>query len=249
MLRKSSPFLDAMSDSNRHGYLLSQFMSPASNLRHDEFGGTPAKRVEIVLRIMRAIRAATKPGFCIGIKLNSVDAASSNSLKDVLEQIRLIVECGIDFIEISGGTYEDPLMVQEAAAPTKSERTLARESFFLHFAESVREHFPKVVLMVTGGFRTRNGIEKALKSGACDLIGMGRPATVLPKLPKEIILNEEIENEDADVTLEKVGLPWWVSLISKKVIGAGEQSKYYASQIQRMGKQQQTIDTRVRIEA
>ena len=222
-------------------------MSPATNLRTDEFGGTAAKRVQIILLIMRAIRAVTKPGFCIGIKLNSVDVSSSDSLEDVLEQIRLIVDCGIDFIEISGGTYEDPQMVQEVTTPvpTKSERTQARESFFLQFAESVRERFPEVVLMVTGGFRTRTGMEKALASGACALVGIGRPATVLPKLPKEIMLNEKIEDKDADVRLKDVNLPWWVSLVGKRIVGAGEQSKYYAGQIVRMGKRQQPVDSRI----
>ena len=234
-------------------------MSSATNLRTDEFGGTAAKRVEMVLLIMRAIRAATQPGFCIGIKLNSVDVSGADSLEDALEQIRLIVECGIDFIEISGGTYEDPQMMQEAtamatattaiAAPAKSERTLARESFFLQFAETVRERFPKVLLMVTGGFRTRIGMQKALESGACDLVGIGRPSTVLPKLPKELILNEKVADEDADVRLKDVKLPWLVVLLGKKIIGAGEQSKYYAAQIRRFGKNQQPVDSRIRTKA
>src|ERR1700742_2328259 len=92
---------DCISDTcPSHGYLLAQFLSPESNRRTDDFGGTPQKRAEIVLRIIRGIRNATSKEFCIGIKMNSVDAASSESVSDVIEQIRLIVECGIDFIEI-----------------------------------------------------------------------------------------------------------------------------------------------------
>ncbi|TVY85843.1 NADH-dependent flavin oxidoreductase, partial [Lachnellula willkommii] len=168
-----------------HGYLLAQFLSPLTNHRTDSFGGTPAKRAEIILRTIRAIRAATSPSFCIGIKLNSVDAATSESLSDVMAQIRLVAGCGIDFIEISGGSYENPLMMSadrgsDSAAPLANavkQSTALRESFFLEFAQTVRKEFPRLVLMVTGGFRTRVGMEQALESGGCDLIGIGRPAT------------------------------------------------------------------------
>ena len=144
-----------------HGYLLAQFLSPKTNLREDDFGGSPAKRAEIVLRIIRQVRQATSKEFCIGIKLNSVDASSSESMADVMEQIGLLVEAGIDFLEISGGTYENPTMAQqkepETVAATKEPKqsTLQRESFFLSFAQTIRSNFPGVVLIVSGGFRTR----------------------------------------------------------------------------------------------
>ncbi|TVY76145.1 NADH-dependent flavin oxidoreductase nadA [Lachnellula suecica] len=96
-----------------HGYLLSIFLSPQTNLRTDEFGGSPAKRAEIILRIIRQIRAATSPSFAIGIKFNSVDASSTSSLDDVIEQIGLIKDAGIDFMEISGGSFESPNMMKE----------------------------------------------------------------------------------------------------------------------------------------
>ncbi|KAL2066334.1 hypothetical protein VTL71DRAFT_2405 [Oculimacula yallundae] len=236
-----------------HGYLLAQFMSSMTNFRTDEFGGTAAKRVEIVLRIIREVRKQTSPQFCIGIKLNSVDAASSESLEEVMEQIRLINEAGVDFAEISGGTYENPRMMQdphEAAKnaekePKTKQSTLLREAFFLQFAEEVRALFPKMVLMVTGGLRTRQGMEAALKSGGCDLIGLARPAAVLPKLPKEIILNESIPDEDASVVLAPIPVPGWVKYIPIKALGGGLQSKYYAEQIQRMAKGMVPIDTRI----
>lgn len=76
------------------------------NRRTDEFGGSPAKRVEIILRILRKIRKETPASFCMGIKLNSADHDSD--IDDALSQIDLIQATGIDFLEISGGTYEDP---------------------------------------------------------------------------------------------------------------------------------------------
>ena len=223
-----------------HGYLLAQFLSPLTNLRTDEFGGTPAKRAEIVLRVIRAVREATSKEFCIGIKMNSVDAASSESLDDVIAQIRLVAECGIDFIEISGGSYENPRMMVgdgTAAPPANVKKSTAlRESFFLEFAQTVRKEFPQLVLMVTGGFRTRIGMEEALKSGGCDLIGIGRPATVKPKLPKEIILNtSEVPDERASVALVPYQAPWLVKKFPLKLVGTGAANMQWAGQITRMG--------------
>ncbi|OCT45019.1 NADPH dehydrogenase [Cladophialophora carrionii] len=236
-----------------HGYLLAQFLSPESNRRTDDFGGTPQKRAEIVLRIIRAIRQATNKEFCVGIKLNSVDAASSESVSDVIDQIRLIVECGIDFVEISGGTYEKPRMLAEPTAATTpssktAEKTAARESFFLEFAKTVRQAFPQLVLMVTGGFRTRLGMEAALESRGCDLIGIARPAAILPSLPKDIIFNTEgVPDEEAQVSLAPLRLPWLFRHLPVKQVGAGFQTKYYASQIQRMGAGLVPIDTRLTV--
>ncbi|TVY37004.1 NADH-dependent flavin oxidoreductase, partial [Lachnellula occidentalis] len=222
-----------------HGYLLAQFLSPLTNHRSDSFGGTPATRAEIVLLIIRAIRSATSPSFCIGIKMNSVDAASSESLDDVMAQIRLVAECGIDFIEISGGTYENPRMMNgdAAAAPdaTVKKSTALRESFFLEFAQTVRKEFPQLVLMVTGGFRTRVGMEEALKSGGCDLIGVGRPATVKPKLPKEIILNTaEVPDERASIALNPYQAPWLVANFPLKLVGTGAANVHWGKQINRI---------------
>lgn len=238
-----------------HGYLLAQFLSPKTNLRVDEFGGSPAKRAEIVLRIIRRVRQATSKEFCIGIKLNSVDASSNDSMADTIEQIGLIVEAGIDFLEISGGTYEDLKMAQQNDAPSTEkptretkQSTLKRESFFLSFAQTVRANFPNVVLIVSGGFRTRLGMISALESGGCDLIGLARPAAVLPRLPKEIILNENVKDEDAVVALKPVILPRHYSylnwLLPVKIMGGGYASVYYAKQIQRMGDGLKPVDTR-----
>ena len=129
--------------------------------------------------------------------------------------------------------------------PKTKQSTLLREAFFLQFAQEVRARFPKAVLMVTGGFRTRVGMEAALKSGGCDLIGLARPAAVLPKLPKEIILNEKISDEDARVVLAPVPTPGWIKWVPIKALGGGLQSKYYAGQIQRLAKGLRPVDSRI----
>jgi hypothetical protein len=87
----------------------------------------------------------------------------------------------------------------------------------------------------------------ALQSSACDLIGIARPAAVLPHLPKDIILNTAIPDDEASVELQRLKLPWLTTLIPVKQVGAGYQSAYYAGQIQRMGRGEEPVDTRVKI--
>lgn len=90
-----------------HGYLLTQFLTADTNHRTDEYGGSPEKRAKIVIDIIHAVRAATPEGFCVGLKMNSVDHQSPEALKGCITQLKMIIEAGVDFVEISGGSYED----------------------------------------------------------------------------------------------------------------------------------------------
>lgn len=78
-----------------------------TNHRTDAYGGSAEKRAKFVLDIIAATRKVVPPTFCIGIKLNSADHSSA-TFEDTMTQIGLLVDAGIDFLEVSGGTYEDP---------------------------------------------------------------------------------------------------------------------------------------------
>lgn len=214
-------------------------MSPKTNLRADKFGGTAIKRAEVLLRIIKRVRAVTSPKFCIGVKLNSVDVSSQESLPEFMEQIQLIIEAGIDFVEISGGSYENFLMFQHtgpSASFTVDDNLRQRESFFLYFAQSLRQRFPYVVLMATGGFRSRIGMEEAIRTGDCDLVGLGRPAAAFPNLLKDLILNKVgVSDEMARVDLQPVEKGFLISKVPIKAIGAGVESMFYGQKIQQMG--------------
>lgn len=106
----------------------------------------------------------------------------------------------------------------------KSARTKAREAFFLEFAQAIRKDVPDVPLMVTGGFRTRQGLEAALHDGGCDLVGIGRPACVKPLLPNEVILNKAIKDDDAVFHVQKIQPPWIATKLGIKIIGAAGDS-------------------------
>lgn len=154
-----------------HGYLITQFLSPLSNRRTDEWGGDPQRRRRFVLEVVRRVRARVSPGFAVAIKLNSADFQRGGFTED---ESRAVLEAlapeGLDLIEISGGSYEQPAMMGAV-----SESTRQREAYFLAYARTVRTLIGDIPLAVTGGFRSRSAMAAAVAAGDCDVIGLGRP--------------------------------------------------------------------------
>lgn len=173
-----------------HGYLVSQFLSGHHNQRTDQWGGSAENRRRFVLEVFKAIRAATGPGFPVGIKLNSADFQKGGfTEEESLDVIRALSEAGIDMIEISGGTYEAPVMSGVAKVPVK-ESTRRREAYFLEFAEKARQAV-KTPLMLTGGFRTAEGMAEAISSGAVDFVGVARSLAIEPDAPNRLLSGQQ----------------------------------------------------------
>jgi len=204
-----------------HGYLINQFLSPLHNLRNDEWGGTPEKRRRFLMEVYAEIRKQVGQEFPIAIKLNSADFQKGGfTEQDSLETIQALAEAGIDLIEISGGTYESGV----AKAPQKAS-TIAREAFFIDFAEKVRK-LVKTPLMVTGGFRTVEGMNQALQSQACDVIGIARIMAIEPDVPKLLLAGK---NGFQSVHPIKTGIKKVDSLGVMEVL-------WYTQQLKRIGK-------------
>jgi 2,4-dienoyl-CoA reductase-like NADH-dependent reductase (Old Yellow Enzyme family) len=166
-----------------HGYLLSSFLNPRANVRTDRFGGSLENRAWPLLEAVRRCRAATGPRFGIGVKLNSSDFQKGGLSTDDSVQVALWLEgLGVDLLEISGGNYEAPEMMgmegidADAPRPEKAASTLAREAYFMNFARDLRAK-TKMPIMLTGGLRTRAGMQGALDEGV-DVIGIARPLIV-----------------------------------------------------------------------
>ena len=166
-----------------HGYLLAQFMSQTTNKRTDEYGGDLMNRSRIVFEIIAEIkRRVNDPTFIVCVKINSVEFQPGGSTpEDCLQMCIKFEEAGVDFVDLSGGTFEG------RAFEHKKESTKARESYFIEFAEMIRPKLKKTKVYITGGFRTANGMISALKDGACDGVGIGRPLGAEPYLCKEIL--------------------------------------------------------------
>lgn len=207
-----------------HGYLISQFLSPLTNKRTDQWGGSIENRMRFLIDAYQAVRDATSENFIISVKLNSADFQRGGiTEEDVITVFKAIDAAGIDIIEISGGTYEAPAMAGAKAEKRKAS-TIAREAYFLEFAEKIRQHVA-CKLMVTGGFRTVEGMNAALQSGACDFIGIARPLAVEVDLADRLIAGHDVRYA---VNQIKTGIPFVDKMAIMEII-------WYAAQFKAIG--------------
>lgn len=163
-----------------HGYLLSQFLSPLTNKRDDEFGGSIENRMRLLIEVIKAVRAQVAPTFAVSVKLNSADfqrgGFDSEDAKAVVEAMN---ELAVDLVELSGGSYESPAM----QGITADGRKLQREAYFLDFAKEIAQ-VATMPIMTTGGVRRLEVAEQVLAQGI-DIVGMGTALAMNPSLPND----------------------------------------------------------------
>ncbi|MGF1607550.1 MAG: hypothetical protein ACFB22_14570 [Rhodothalassiaceae bacterium] len=182
-----------------HGYLLSEFLSPRANLRTDDYGGTLDNRARLLRRIVSGIRTACGKSFTVSVKLNSADFQRGGfAFEDSLTVAKWLQDDGVDLLEISGGTYEQPRMMDldgvEPPAEPKRDSTKQREAYFQDFAATLRKQV-KIPIMVTGGFRSAEAMAEAIERDGIDLIGLARPMVIDADAPAELLAGSRPELE------------------------------------------------------
>lgn len=162
-----------------HGYGLAQFLSPYTNRRTDQWGGDIANRTRIIREIVTRIRQAVGPDFPLLAKLNSRDAKTGPgylSLDDVVYTAKLLAQCGVNAIEISGGMAEDRAVM---SAPNIARPE--QEAYFAAAARAVKAAVPVPVILV-GGLRSLAVMERIVGEGTADLVALSRPLVREPDL-------------------------------------------------------------------
>ena len=183
-----------------HGYLLAQFLTPSTNQRTDQYGGDLANRSRLIMEIAERIRARVPPSFMLGIKINSVEFQKGGFSTSDAQQLCTALEAHqFDFVELSGGTYE------ELAFTHKRESTKVREAFFLDFAAQIVPSLSKTKTFITGGFKTVGAMVNALKT--VDGVGLARPVCQEPRLCADILsgkvegaIKQRIDDSDFGLT-------------------------------------------------
>jgi 2,4-dienoyl-CoA reductase-like NADH-dependent reductase (Old Yellow Enzyme family) len=179
-----------------HGYLFSQFLSPLTNKRSDSWGGSLENRAQILLRTIEAIRLRVLPTFCVAVKLNSADFQRGGfDVEDALRVVEMLNRRAVDLVELSGGSYESPAMQGQ----TRDGSRLAREAYFLEFAERIGE-VARMPLMVTGGIR-RKVVAQRVVSGSVSMVGLATALAIEPALP-----NQWQAGQDSEV--QPIVVPW-----------------------------------------
>lgn len=171
---------DAIQMHGAHGYLINQFMSPHTNIRTDEYGGSVENRSRFVLEVYQEIRKRVGPDYPVLIKMNCADHMEGGlEIEDGLTIAKKLSEMGIDSIEVSSGN---------AASEIKNGPLRMRinnpdkEAWNLAYAKKVKE-IVRCPVMAVGGFRSFEVCEKAVESQKTDYVTMSRPIIREPDLP------------------------------------------------------------------
>ncbi|MFG1464861.1 NADH:flavin oxidoreductase/NADH oxidase family protein [Xanthobacter sp. DSM 24535] len=177
-----------------HGYLISQFLSPLTNHRTDSWGGSLESRARFMFDVIAAVRGAVGSHFPVGIKLNTSDFLRGGFTNaECVELVKLLNGTGLDLLELSGGTLEQPKVVgvtlKDEGEDGRRASTAAREAYFVELAGAVRE-VARMPVMVTGGFRSVAGMVEALDGGDLDVVGLGRPLIADPEAPRRVLAGE-----------------------------------------------------------
>jgi len=162
-----------------HGYLISQFLSPLTNQRDDRWGGSLDNRARLLIETVKAVRASVGDTFSVAVKLNSADFQRGGfEASDARKVVEMLNGFAVDLVELSGGSYEAPAMQGQA----RDGRTLAREAYFLEFAQEIAT-IACMPVMVTGGIRRLEVVEQVLASGVA-MAGIATALAVNPALPQ-----------------------------------------------------------------
>jgi len=164
-----------------HGYLLSQFISPFRNRRNDRYGGCIENRCRFTLEVFEAIRETVGETFPILIKINGSDFfEGGTTVEDSSFLASRLEEVGIAAIEVSGGTPGSRRLGAVRADILHPED----EAYFLEQAAVIRKSVPSLPLILVGGLRSVEVMERILEEGAVDYFAMARPLIREPDLPR-----------------------------------------------------------------
>ncbi|KAF4339894.1 NADH oxidase [Fusarium beomiforme] len=200
-----------------HGYLLAQFLSPRTNKRTDEYGGSRENRMRIVLEVFAEIKRRVSPKFIVGIKANSIEYTPGGvDVEDAKALAIALEKAEVDFMELSGGNYEKFAFAHE------KEENRKRENYFLVQAEEIVKVLKRdMKIFSTGGFKTIKAMVDSLS--VLDGVGIGRAGAQEPRLPE---------------TLKKVSIPGTIEQrfdhddVLKRLAAAGIQISQIANNLE-----------------
>jgi 2,4-dienoyl-CoA reductase-like NADH-dependent reductase (Old Yellow Enzyme family) len=181
-----------------NGYLISEFSSPLTNRRSDEWGGSAAQRDRFAMAIVGAVRSAVPPDVPVTMKLGVVDAVPGGlGLEESLHRAERLVGLGLDGLEISCNVMRaatDSAHRYVAVGPRRSVEDLlihrvlspaAAEAYFLPWAQAVRRRV-KTSLILVGGLRRVQTMETLIREGHADFVALARPLIREPDLVAQL---------------------------------------------------------------
>lgn len=161
-----------------HGYLLNQFLSPATNHRTDEYGGSLENRLRIIFRILDATREETGRDMIVGVRINSDDGMDGGLGPNEWAEIarRLEATGHLDYVSCSHGTYLNRMLIYPTAPET--------HGFQMPATRVVKQAIGLPVVGV-GRVVTPEEGERFIAEGSCDFVGLARALIADPMWGKK----------------------------------------------------------------
>ncbi|MBI4805232.1 MAG: NADH:flavin oxidoreductase [Desulfovibrio sp.] len=173
---------DAVQLHAAHGYLLSQFLSPAWNKRTDEYGGSLENRARFLLDVVKAVRKAIGPNYPVLVKINSGDFVENGlTSEDAAAMAVMLEKASVDALELSGGCRP----AGEAFMPARKGKIKSKdqEAYYRQAAAMCKRGL-SIPLMLVGGIRSYEVAKDLVQSGTADYISLCRPLICEPGLVK-----------------------------------------------------------------
>src|ERR1700722_12172241 len=170
--------LDGVEVHSAHGYLIASFLSPITNIRTDEYGGSPENRMRFVTEVLTAVRAAVGSDFPVGMRISGDDGIEGGlTPPDVSAIVDKLTELGLlDFVDISNGTYfRSERIFSTAIAPRRYEMPYSSQI-------STKASVPTIV---TGRFLTLAEAEEVIVAGQADIVSMVRAHIADPAIVRK----------------------------------------------------------------
>jgi 2,4-dienoyl-CoA reductase-like NADH-dependent reductase (Old Yellow Enzyme family)/thioredoxin reductase len=162
-----------------HGYLISEFLSPFTNKRVDEYGGCFDNRTRILDEIYAEIRENVGTDFPVQVRISANEyLLGGRTEADTYELVRHLDELGVDAIHVSNGMYASPV-IRQIIAPMYTEH-----AFNMDVAEQIKK-LVSCPVIVTNRINDPKMADTILKMGKADFIGMGRGSLADPYLPQK----------------------------------------------------------------
>ena len=167
-----------------HGYLITQFLSPFSNAREDEYGGSLEHRMRFMVQVIERTRELVGPEFPVTVRLSGEELVPKGlSIEDTVHIAKRLESLRVDAVHITAGnyaSYERGMMIQPMAIP---------DGPLIPLAARVKEEL-RIPVITVGKIRTPELAEEVVKSGKADFIALGRLLLADPDWPKKSMADE-----------------------------------------------------------
>ncbi len=163
-----------------HGYLISQFLSPAYNRRRDAYGGSLENRARLLLAVLRTVRRAVGSDFPVTVKLNAEDYIENGfTPAESLRTAEMLEAADVDAVELSGGT---PLSAADRRPARRGRGSVGAEVVYYKSPARAFKKQRRIPLILVGGIRAYETARNLIRSGTADFVAMSRPLIREPGL-------------------------------------------------------------------